>query len=95
MSGWADRYAPTFSPSPLTRLKTPAGTPASSRASAKTIALNGETSEGFTTIVHPAAKAGATLQANWLMGQFHGVIIPTTPSGSLTIRAVSLTYSNS
>ena len=35
-----------------------------------------------------AAKAGATLQAIWFIGQFHGVIIPTTPTGSFTIKLV-------
>ena len=32
--------------------------------------------------MQPAASAGATLQAIWLIGQFHGVIMPTTPIGS-------------
>ena len=45
----------------------------------------GATSDGFSTIVHPVAIAGNTLQAIWLMGQFHGVISPQTPIGSLTI----------
>ena len=44
-------------------------------------------SDGFRTIVQPAASAGATLQAIWLSGQFHGVIMPTTPTGSRTIMA--------
>ena len=30
------------------------------------------------------ASAGKTLQAIWLSGQFHGVIMPTTPTGSHT-----------
>ena len=38
--------------------------------------------------MQPAAKAGATLQAIWFIGQFHGVIIPTTPTGSFTIKLV-------
>ena len=62
-SGCEEMAAPTVGPSPFTRLKTPAGTPASSSTSAKRMALNGATSEGFSTIVQPAAKAGATLQA--------------------------------
>jgi hypothetical protein len=40
-SGWDARPAPTVGPSPLTRLKTPAGKPASSIASAKRRALKG------------------------------------------------------
>ena len=85
MSGWRDITSPTFRPSPFTRLKTPAGTPASSRISANRAALSGATSDGFKTMVQPAARAGATLQAIWLIGQFHGVIKPHTPTGSLTI----------
>ena len=35
-------------------------------------------------MVHPAARAGATLRAVWVSGKFQGVISPTTPTGSLT-----------
>ena len=35
MSGWLARATPTPAPSPLTKLNTPAGTPAASRISAK------------------------------------------------------------
>ena len=90
MSGWADSTAPTLIPSPLTRLNTPAGTPASSMISAKRMALSGATSDGLSTIVQPAASAGATLQAIWLSGQFQGVIIPHTPMGSRTSRVLPI-----
>ena len=46
------------------------------------MASSGATSDGFSTMVQPAASAGATLQAIWFSGQFHGVIMPTTPIGS-------------
>ena len=59
-------------------------TPASCRIPAITCAECGAISEGFSTIVQPAASAGATLQAIWLAGQFHGVISPQTPTGSRT-----------
>ena len=36
--------------------------------------LIGAISLGFSTMVQPAAIAGATLQTIWLSGQFHGVI---------------------
>jgi hypothetical protein len=39
-------------------------------------------------IVQPTASAGATLQQIWLSGQFHGVIMPTTPIGSFTSRVL-------
>ena len=38
-------------------------------------------SDGFTTAVQPAAIAGATFQVNCSSGKFHGVIMPTTPTG--------------
>src|SRR5690606_275499 len=50
-------------------------------------ALLGHSSLGLSTIVLPAAMEGATLAAIWLIGQFHGVIMPTTPIGSWTTRA--------
>src|SRR5690625_4441850 len=86
MPGWRDSAVPTPGPSPLTRLTTPAGTPAASRTSVKTHGENGPTSEGFKIIVQPAASAGNTLTAIWLSGQFHGVISPHTLIGSLAIR---------
>ena len=42
----------------------------------------GVCSAGFKTIVFPAAKAGANFQAAIRRGKFHGIIKPTTPSGS-------------
>ncbi|MGY3293231.1 hypothetical protein ACVWW5_005911 [Bradyrhizobium sp. LM3.4] len=45
-------------------------------------------SDGFRIMVQPAASAGATLQAIWLSGQFQGVIMPTTPTGSRSTMAV-------
>ena len=44
--------------------------------SAKTVADSGAISLGFSTIVQPAASAGATLQAIWFIGQFQGVMKP-------------------
>jgi hypothetical protein len=58
------------------------GTPASCRISAKISADDGVNSLGFRIMVQPAASAGATLQAIWFSGQFHGVIMPMTPTGS-------------
>ena len=50
------------------------------------MALNGAISLGFKIIVHPAASAGATLRAIWLIGQFHGVIIAQVPIGSFATQ---------
>ena len=84
MSGCSLMAAPTSGPRPLTRLNTPLGTPASCRISAKISADDGVNSDGFRIMVQPAASAGATLQAIWFSGQFHGVIMPMTPTGSRT-----------
>ncbi len=75
---------PTSGPVPLTRLKTPLGAPAACITSAKRMPLIGAISLGFSTMVQPAASAGATLQTIWLSGQFQGVIRAATPTGSLT-----------
>jgi hypothetical protein len=64
-SGCAAMASPTTGPIPVTRLKTPGGRPTSSMTSARAKALSGATSEGFSTTVQPAARAGATLRAIW------------------------------
>ena len=94
-SGCDASAAPTVGPSPSTRLKTPAGTPAACRISAMTCAENGASSLGLSTIVQPVARAGATLQAIWFAGQFQGVISPHTPTGSRTMRSPPMSFSNS
>lgn len=50
--------------------------------------MRGVSSEGFSTTVHPAARAGATFLVTMLMGKFQGVIAATTPIGCFrtTIR---------
>ena len=45
--------------------------------------------------MQPVASAGYTLQAIWLIGQFHGVISPHTPIGSLTTNVEPCCSSNS
>ncbi len=67
-SGWTAMASPTTGPTPVTRLKTPAGRPTDSTISARTNAFSGATSEGLTTTVQPAASAGATLAAIWCSG---------------------------
>ena len=42
----------------------------------------GVCSAGLSTTQLPAAKAGASFQAAIRSGKFHGMIWPTTPSGS-------------
>ena len=64
-SGCVASAAPTSGPSPLTRLNTPAGTPASCITSANSSALRGDSSLGFRTMVQPAASAGPTFAVIW------------------------------
>ena len=45
-------------------------------------------------MVQPAISAGATLQAIWFIGQFHGVISAQTPMPSCTMRVVPRIYSH-
>ena len=94
MSGWADIASPTVGPSPCTMLYTPFGTPAACITSDQITALSGAISDGFSTMVQPVATAGATLQTIWLMGQFQGVIMPMTPTGSREIRVGPCIHSN-
>ena len=44
--------------------------------------VSGVVGAGFTTIVLPAARPGATLNINRLTGKFHGVIAASTPRGA-------------
>lgn len=59
---------PATGPSPVTRLKTPAGSPASATASANNWAVSGVSSAGLSTMVQPAASAGAALATIWWSG---------------------------
>ena len=67
-SGWTVSRSPTTGPVPVTRLKTPGGSPAASTISARMKALSGATSLGLTTTVQPAASAGPTLATIWCRG---------------------------
>ena len=70
---------------PVTTLSTPAGSPASCRISAKATVEAGECSDGLATQTFPAASRGASFQVSSSSGLFHGVIAPTTPTGSLRV----------
>ena len=76
------------SASPVTIWSTPSGTPASAARSASASAVSGVCSAGLTTIVQPAASAGAALRVIIAAGKFQGVIPAVTPIGSFrtTIR---------
>ncbi|VWB90748.1 hypothetical protein BLA6993_04328 [Burkholderia lata] len=74
--------SPIATASPDTTLNTPAGTPARSASTASANADSGVSSDGFSTIVQPAASAGPALRVIIASGKFHGVIAATTPTGS-------------
>ena len=82
MSGWRVNASPVTAPLPVTTLTTPAGKPASmiNSASASVEAL--ACSDGLITIVLPMARHGARVPVSSIKGEFHGVIMPTTPNGS-------------
>ena len=73
-------------------LNTPAGTPARSASSARARAERGVAVAGFTTIGHPAARAGPALRVIIAAGKFQGVTAAVTPTGSrvTTIRQSAL-----
>lgn len=58
------------------------GNPASSASSPMRRQLSGVCSAGFMTTVQPAARAGPHFQATISIGKFHGMIWPTTLTGS-------------
>ena len=77
--------------SAVSTFSTPGGRPTDSAISEITYPSAGASGEDFSTTVQPASSAGAIL---WLIrpsGPFHGMIAPTTPTGSRTIRPNSPT----
>ena len=86
---------PTPGPSPFTMLKTPGGKPALSTHSAKMHAFSGLSSDGLSTIVHPAIAAAPTFRLIWLSGQFHGVMSAHTPTASLMMCSPLSSYFSS
>ncbi len=93
-SGWLAIASPTTGPAPITRLKTAGGRPTASMTSARMSALSGATSLGLSTTVQPAASAGATFAAIWCSGKFHGVMAPTTPTGSRSTSELPICSAN-
>ncbi len=79
-SGCVVSTSPTAGP-PVTRLTTPAGTPASSSTLTKLIEDSGVSSDGFNTTVLPHTSAGMIFHDGIAIGKFHGVIIEQTPIG--------------
>ena len=85
-SGCAASAAPAVSPKPGTTLTTPGGTPASRHSSASRSGVSGASSAGFSTTVQPVASAGPIFQIEAVSGPFQGMIAPTTPTGSFSVK---------
>jgi hypothetical protein len=79
---WDARAAPVVVPRPVMTFTTPAGNPASATSRARCSTEQLASSEGFSTMVHPAASAGASFQTASISGTFQGMMAPTTPNGS-------------
>ena len=73
--------SPTSAP-PTTIWSTPSGSPAS-RKTASNMAppMIGVCGSGLRTTALPRASAGATTRIPSTLGEFHGVIVPITPTG--------------
>ena len=85
---------PASMPKPLTTLSTPSGRMPPISSISTRIDM-GVCSAGFSTTQLPAASAGASFQVAISSGKFHGMIWPTTPSGSRKWNAtVSLSISD-
>jgi len=57
------------------------GSPACSSTRASSVAVSGDHSAGLSTIVFPAASAGARRQVVSISGAFQGMISAATPTG--------------
>ena len=73
-SGCAASAAPAVSPKPVMTFTTPGGKPTSWMSRPSRMAKSGVCSAGFSTIVQPAARAGASFHAAIISGKFHGMI---------------------
>jgi hypothetical protein len=81
-AGWSTSGCPASTPNPVTTLTAPGGKPASTASSASRSTVADVYSDGLITTVLPTHSAGASLLVVRVSGEFHGVIAPTTPSGS-------------
>ncbi len=88
-SGWVTSGAPHSGPKPDTMLNTPGGSTRFMISQMRSTA-SGASSADFTTTALPATSAGATFSAISSIGTFHGMMAPTTPSGSRTVTDSTL-----
>src|SRR6185503_21160810 len=81
---------PTTEPRPGITFSTPAGSPASLAYSANFSSDSDVFEAGLMTTVFPHASAGAIFHTASMSGKFHGVIAPTTPTGSRSVYVNAL-----
>ena len=78
--------ASPVSASPMTIWSSPSGRPASLKTAANMAPPQiGVCGSGLSTTALPSASAGATTRMPSTLGEFHGVIAPTTPTGTRRI----------
>ncbi len=74
----------------VTTDRMPLGRPARSPNTAIASAESGVSAAGRATKPQPTASAGPALRAIIALGKFHGVMLPTTPTGwRITVRRLS------
>ena len=83
--GWLTSTSPRDPPGPVTTFSTPVGNPALSRTSASLSDSKGVSLAGLRITALPACKAGKVFQAGIAIGKFHGVMMPTIPTGWRTV----------
>src|SRR3954453_9894109 len=81
---------PTTEPRPGITFSTPGGSPHSFAYSANFRSDSEVFEAGLMTTVLPHASAGAIFQTASISGKFHGVIAPTTPTGSRRVYVNAL-----
>ncbi len=84
--GCATSGSPASAPNPVTTLITPGGNPASANRSTNSSMEAEVNSDGLTTMVLPAASAGAIFHVASSSGEFHAEMAATTPSGSGRVK---------
>ena len=79
--GFSVNSLPIALADPVIIFITPSGNPASFANAPSARAEYGVWLAGLITTVHPTARAGAHFLVIIVLGKFHGVIAPTTPTG--------------
>ena len=83
------KWSPISEPAPTTTLSTPAGRPAASKmVASRRPPVSGVSEAGLSTTALPHPRAGATERMESVKGKFHGLMTPTTPSGSRKTKLV-------